>query len=90
MLTFKINVLKCLCHSVVTTWSFHLQGIMTVTFEVLGDIKEENLNLFIQVNNTSLSTEVIVALYRKSSHTILFMKTFFLFIESSVGEECER
>lgn len=34
--------------------SFHLQGIVTVTFEVLGNIKEENLNLFIQVNtNTS-------------------------------------
>lgn len=57
LLTFKINVLKSSCHSVIITWSFHLQGIMTVTFEVLGDIKEENLNLFIQVNNTSRSTE---------------------------------
>uniref|UniRef100_A0A8C2SS13 COBW domain-containing protein 1-like n=1 Tax=Coturnix japonica TaxID=93934 RepID=A0A8C2SS13_COTJA len=28
--------------------SFHLQDIVTVTLEVLGNIKEENLNLFIQ------------------------------------------
>uniref|UniRef100_A0A8B9FWX2 CobW C-terminal domain-containing protein n=1 Tax=Amazona collaria TaxID=241587 RepID=A0A8B9FWX2_9PSIT len=33
---------------VIITGPFHLQGIITVTFEVPGNIKEENLNLFIQ------------------------------------------
>uniref|UniRef100_A0A8C0EFT0 CobW C-terminal domain-containing protein n=1 Tax=Bubo bubo TaxID=30461 RepID=A0A8C0EFT0_BUBBB len=33
---------------IIISGSFHLQGIITVTFEVPGNIKEENLNLFIQ------------------------------------------
>ncbi|XP_032062338.1 COBW domain-containing protein 1-like isoform X2 [Aythya fuligula] len=42
-----ISLQKKLEH--VKTTRAHLdKGIMTVTFEVLGDIKEENLNLFIQ------------------------------------------
>ncbi|XP_066844158.1 zinc-regulated GTPase metalloprotein activator 1A-like isoform X3 [Anser cygnoides] len=42
-----ISLQKKLEH--VKTTQAHLdKGIMTVTFEVLGDIKEENLNLFIQ------------------------------------------
>uniref|UniRef100_A0A8D0FEW6 CobW C-terminal domain-containing protein n=1 Tax=Strix occidentalis caurina TaxID=311401 RepID=A0A8D0FEW6_STROC len=33
---------------IIISGSFHLQGIITVTFEVPGNIKEENLNLFVQ------------------------------------------
>lgn len=76
---------------VIISVSSHLQAIVTVTFEVPGNIKEENLNLFIQVSNTSLSTQkIIVSFYRNSSHAVLFMETTFVFIESSMGEECER
>lgn len=76
---------------VIISVSSHFQAIITVTFEVPGNIKEENLNLFIQVSNTSLSTQkIIVAFYRNSSHANLFMETTFLFIESSVGEDSER
>lgn len=54
----------------------HLQAIITVTFEVPGNIKEENLNLFIQVSNISPSTQkIIVAFYRNSFHSTLFMET---------------
>uniref|UniRef100_A0A8C0V1Y6 CobW/HypB/UreG nucleotide-binding domain-containing protein n=1 Tax=Cyanistes caeruleus TaxID=156563 RepID=A0A8C0V1Y6_CYACU len=54
----------------VKTTHAHLdKAIITVTFEVPGNIKEENLNLFIQVSNTSLSTQkIIVAFYRNSLH----------------------
>lgn len=69
--------MKCLLGLVIASGSFHLQAIITVTFEVPGDIREENLNLFIQVSNMLLSSKkIIVAFYRKALHAILLMKHF--------------
>lgn len=72
--------------------SFHLQAIITVTFEVPGNIKEENLHLFIQVSHISLLTQKkSLGLFIETCPMPLCLwKQLFLFIESSVGEECER
>lgn len=70
----------CLFSVVIISVSFCLQAIITVTFDIPGNIKEENLNLFIQVSNTSLLTQkIIVAFYRNSSHATLFIETTFSF-----------
>lgn len=55
--------MKCLLGLVIASGSFHLQAIITVTFEVPGDIREENLNLFIQVSNMSLSSKKIIVAF---------------------------
>lgn len=73
-------------------WFCLLQSIITVTFEVPGNAKEENLNVFIQVIAVvswlmiyQLCCYVVVAISRGWSYSPMSLDT-----EPSVGKGCEE